>query len=128
MSVVIEDLRSIWSEEPLPITNEPVSEATVTFTPQEGTEGAQIAVGITDAKGNYSLTMMQGRHGRGTAQGEYLVAISKRGGPPITMTVGGVRHVTEGFLVPMRYAYPDQSGLTATVAARTNQIDFDLTD
>ena len=111
------------------LNGELVSGATVTFTPKEGSEEAILATGITDSDGRYALTAMQvNKFGRGTTVGEYLVTISKRGEAEITMVVAGTTHITEEFLVPIRYAFPDQSGLTATVVPGPNRFDFDLTD
>jgi len=108
---------------------EQVSGATVTFTPKEGSEEAMLAVGTTDPNGNYSLSVVQAnKFGKGTTKGEYLVTITKRGGPPITVRIEGILQITDSFLLPMKYAYPDQSGLMATVVAGLNQCDFELAD
>ncbi len=124
----------------------PLADATVIFSPAEGSQGRP-ATGKTDAAGVYKLTDMQATYAdRGAAAGEYQVSINKasedqieagqgEGGEAIDddaeeqgaemapdKVIGGLKS-----LVPAKYTRPDTSELTATVQAGRNEgVNFDL--
>lgn len=124
----------------------PVADATVIFSPVEGS-GGRPATGKTDAAGVYKLTDLQASTvNSGAAIGEYQVSINKSSGDQIGAGLGeggdtiddsaedqgaGIapdKVIGMKSLVPDKYTRPDTSGLTATVKAGRNEgVNFDLT-
>ena len=108
--------------------------ATVTFTPKaEGT--GMMASGTTGANGVYKLTVLQGgTKDKGTAEGEYMVSITKKTTDPIRMDPpppaypNSAKVPVYGHVFPKKYTNPNTSELTATVKSGKNlNIDFELT-
>ncbi len=118
----------------------PVAEATVVFSPKDPSGVA--ATAMTDAEGKYKLTAGQGGvQGKGTVAGEYNVGITKTKNVAKQPTPEEVQKASEKgeditkkyppkyeHEVPQKYNSPAKSGLTATVKAGKNTIDFDLTE
>ncbi|MEX2174225.1 MAG: carboxypeptidase-like regulatory domain-containing protein [Pirellulaceae bacterium] len=120
----------------------PLAGAVVSFVPVGGvTEEKRSAVGVTDAAGKYSLTTQA--KDDGAVPGEYQVSITRYEGPPpvagggeeagpdgeMPASYGGEAPETPPAqnLLPAKYASPDTSGLTATVAGgEPAPHDFDL--
>lgn len=118
------------------VAGKPVRKGRIMFYPA----GAPGATGAIAEDGSYSLTTH--KPGDGAAVGEHRVAIeatevgagSMR--PPQTpeeemeMSRVGVKRVLVAgkviWLVPEKYSKLETSGLTATVRASDNQIDFDI--
>lgn len=112
----------------------PVAGASVTFMPTE--QGAQVASGVTDAEGQFSLNTL-GRPG--AAQGQYQVGVVKATsqGDTSSLTPDDMKKMVDAKKkpqskseIPVKYAGPQTSGLKATVTAEAskNQFDFSLTD
>ena len=72
-------LRTQFVEGIVTLNGEPVEGAMVTFVPVADGSSARMAVGTTDARGRYTLTVAEGGSpGRGTTEGEYKVTVAKR--------------------------------------------------
>ena len=130
--------------------NNPVEGASVVFSPAPSSPAALSAFGKTDSNGVYKLTAQQNiTHGggKGTAEGEYIVTISKMVGGYDENLVGKSpeevskldRMRNEGKYspkmvpyenkLPGKYKDPNTSKLTATVKKGKNlNVDFALTD
>ena len=115
--------------------DQPVSGATITFSPKEST--GQTAVGYSNEKGVYKLSTQGGKDEGGAIPGEYLVAISKSNVPLVPLdqatygqqtTGGGKPGVSPKYdaLIPKKYSNTTTSGLTATVSKGRNNLPFDL--
>ncbi|MGL4512062.1 MAG: hypothetical protein ACRCT8_03155 [Lacipirellulaceae bacterium] len=113
------------------IAGKPVEGAMVYFCPVGGSDALQKErpVALTDAAGDFQLTTFV--KGDGAPAGDYKVMI--RGGgssvDPRRMTPEQAREAAKQkkLTVPPRYGFPDQSGLTATVAEGDNALaPFDL--
>lgn len=115
-----------------------ISGATVAFQPVAGGTGMP-AVGTTDANGIYTLTDTRDKGvGNGAAAGEYQVAIiwykpsaddtSKATGSEAGKDDKAAHQTVTGpsALLPPRYMDAAKSGLTATVKAGANEVNFDL--
>jgi len=109
---------------------QPVSGASVTFQPSEGTP----AVGTTDANGEFTLTT-GGRPG--AVVGEHRVAITKYSGAatpmaepkPEDMRKMQMERSSSGPTneIPMKYANSATSGLVATVSSKASENEFEYT-
>lgn len=123
----------------------PVANATVTFSPQAD---QPVAMGRTDASGNYSLTTYEADDG--AAPGDYKVMVtksaggSKAGGAPShdpndpqassadPQAMHAAARTSSGenlssSLLPQKYASKADTDLTASVTdGDSNKIDFDL--
>ena len=123
------------------LDGEPLSDATVTFSPAEGSQGKP-ASGKTDANGVYKLTDMRSEvTGTGAMPGRYLVAIKKVSGTEQEdpdawkndpnygkMNYSPRETVTLKSAIPTEYGKPATSGLEATVeSGRNENVDFALT-
>lgn len=126
------------------IDGKPLDNATVIFSPIEGS-GGRPATGKTDASGVYTLTDMQATGtGAGAAAGQYRVAITKviegslvegpgedAEGADDAAEDAGAGSPTAAMVmkseIPESYGRADSSGLTATVQAGKNEnVDFEL--
>lgn len=126
------------------IDGKPLENATVIFSPVEGS-GGRPATGKTDASGVYTLTDMQATvTGAGAAAGQYRVAITKviegalddgpgedAEGADDAAEEAGASSPTAPLLmkseIPESYGQADSSGLTATVeSGRNENVDFEL--
>ena len=114
----------------------PLAGATVMFSPASSGTG-RAAAGVTDASGVYRLTDMSAtKTGSGAATGDYLVAITKaegdgggggeESGSDYEYNPDPNAPLTMKSAVPDKYTRPESSGLTATIAAGKNEINFDL--
>lgn len=109
---------------------QPLSDAVVTFAP---VGGERIAVGRTDARGDFELSTF--RPGDGAWIGSHRVSIQARGPDrPLsaeeTNALGGeIRTLPGDPRIPERYFTVDASGQTAEVTAEgPNDFRFDLAD
>lgn len=112
----------------------PLADATVTFRPDGSTPGQQPANGKTDAEGRYRLTTFS--NGDGAMAGDYRVTLMKFD----EVSSGAVAADGDDYVppsgplptpknqLPKKFADPDKSGLTATVAetGEANLIDFSV--
>lgn len=114
------------------LDGEPLPNATVYFTPAEGSAGASQGVGKTNEKGEYKLQTLLGEADAGTTPGEYKVAIDcvepYETGNMIEENGGEIPETKVRSIIPEDYGNPATSGLTATVVEGDNVINFDLTD
>jgi len=113
---------------------QPVEKGNITFKPT-GTEGMPAAGTIE--KGEFSLTTVNADDG--AVPGQYSVVVTAVDVDLTQMQKhagGGAGHHDDIIkaarkakpLVPTKYAIPDTSGLKATVEAKSNTFNFDLTD
>jgi len=131
-------LRVEYVEGRVTLDGKPVNRAVVQFVPRG--EG-RYAGGQTDASGTYRLNFIGGRPQAGAPAGEYDVAIEafedqfagmpERPADPVEAEKWDQKMAHLGmkpaeWLAPKAYADVKTSGLTATVKAGRNQIDFDL--
>lgn len=98
--------------------DQPVAGAVVNFVPVSDGAG-NMAVGMTDEKGNYVLTMPAEEFGTGALVGSYKVTVTKIasgavGRPSITTQLPGV------------YAETQSTPLKAEVVTGKNKFDFTL--
>lgn len=108
----------------------PLEKGEVFFTPEEpGKRGAR---GIIDSSGNYTLSTYDS--GDGAYVGKHKVNIIAQGpDKPVPPKMKG-RMMEEDMqgsgdpLIPRKYFSTQTSGLSADVANKANQIDFDLQD
>ena len=119
------------------LDGEPLSEATVNFSPKEQGQGA-IGYARTNEKGEYRLQTIQGRPDAGTLPGEYAVTISKyilvptgkkvRNQNPFTDEVTLEDEMTSLLLFPemKTYASTQTTPFSATVVKGKNRFDFDV--
>lgn len=99
----------------------PIPNVLVSFTPERG-PGAS---GKTDAEGNYSLSTS--KPGDGAVIGQHTVTVSQpqqgmileKGKPPRMAP-------PPKMVIPPKFASTESSGLTASVKAGDNSIDFEL--
>jgi len=113
---------------------QPVEKGNITFKPS-GTDGMPAAGTIE--KGEYSLTTVNADDG--AVPGQYDVVVTAVDVDLSQMQKhagGGAGHHDDIVkasrkakpLVPTKYAIPDTSGLKAKVEAKSNTLNFDLTD
>ena len=108
----------------------PVEKGEIFFTPEEpGKRGSQ---GLIDSSGNYTLSTYGS--GDGAYVGKHKVNIISQGpDKPIPPKMKG-RMMEEDMqgtgdpLIPRKYFSTQTSGLSAEVANKSNQVDFDLQD
>jgi len=127
------------------LDGQPVEGAAVTFTQKDNR--SIMALGTTDAKGEYSLITFRGgdKAIKGANPGEYVVSIVKReeDGPPrkdtsemtieekinyeFSSSTGGMMRKKFIYHVPQKYEIADRSGLTVEVPAKGAIVkDFEL--
>ncbi len=109
---------------------EPLPTGSVRFFPAEG---GRPSIGQIQPDGTYELSTTE--PGDGAKPGQYKVAIesveSTQAGPAPTsleqeMEMGGTGNTSVTYLLPQEYSSHQSSGLTATVEAGDNTIDFKL--
>jgi len=114
---------------------EPLAGVIVTYLPQEGTGTGEIATGMTDAKGEYSLrTLVTGQsasRSQGAVPGEYRVTITKLVMPdgsavPADTTDADAEALGAKQLLPPEYSDPTATKLTATVAGPSSTNNFEI--
>ena len=114
------------------LDGEPLPNATVYFTPAEGSSGASQSVGTTNEAGEYKLQTLLGAADAGTTPGEYKVTVdcvkSVPTGKMIQENGVEIEEMDVEYVLPQKFGNPETSGLTATVNPGDNTINFDLTD
>ena len=104
---------------------QPLSNATVTFIPQDQKGGPE-CMGTTDDTGKYTLKQRGGAEGAPVGQHRVLISRMLRGdGSPIPADgagEGGVATET----IPPKYSQSDATTLTATVPEGGGEVNFDL--
>ena len=118
------------------IDGAPIERATVSFLPLDGQHPAN---GITDVEGRYLLSTFNKNDG--ARPGNFAVIIQKFPYVEIETTPEGTPYNPDDetdtvrtrapkrstYLLPKKYAFPEQSGFSATVSAdRLNTFDFSL--
>jgi len=108
--------------------NQPVDGATVNFLPKGEGPTAKPAHGKTDGSGRFTLTTYFGptEQPAGALPGDYAVTITKIDEPQ-----GAYDPHKDPPLknhLPLKYSTPQQSPLTATIKAGSNQVEFKLED
>lgn len=110
------------------LDNEPVAGAAVMFMPLAGGRPAQ---GVTDAAGKFRLSTFEDNDG--ALVGNHQVTITKVEVTGMTATADGLSglvdpsQIKETWIIPQKYAQPDSSGLSATVAKGMDEVTFSLT-
>ena len=109
------------------IDGEPVENASVMFTPQEG---GRPASGFTDASGNFSLSTYQ--PGDGATAGTNLVSVTARdftGVPPIDPATGEVPRggPEPKWISHPRYSTPKTSGIKVEVERGMGPVTVEVT-
>lgn len=110
------------------LDHEPIAGAAVMFMPLAGGRPAQ---GVTDAAGKFRLTTFDDNDG--ALVGNHQVTITKVEVTGMTATADGLSGVVdpsqikETWIIPQKYAQPDSSGLSATVANGMDEVTFSLT-
>ena len=103
------------------LDSEPVAEARVIFAPPDG---GVPAYGVTNAKGIYEVTAVQGGgKDKGTVVGRYLVGVSKL--QSTMVSENPIRYETK-HLLPLVYSDPEQSQFEVNVVKGKNEFNFDL--
>jgi hypothetical protein len=115
----------------------PVAKGTIAFQPSTG--AGYVASGYIE-NGSYTLTTSGSSPGDGALPGDYKVSISSSNLDVSTLAkkTGGLLHQGDEehqkaakaatSPIPTKYAQAQTSGLTAKVEARSNKIDFPLSD
>ncbi len=114
------------------LDGEPLANATVYFTPVEGSAGASQSVGKTNEKGEYKLQTLLSAPDADPTPGDYVVTIDcvdevETGRMKKNDDGEEVPETEEIQRVPARYLNGATSGLTATVVKGSNTFNFDLT-
>ncbi|MDR0610251.1 MAG: carboxypeptidase-like regulatory domain-containing protein [Planctomycetaceae bacterium] len=113
------------------LDGEPVSGASIRFTPKEASNGIS-AAGFSDKNGKYKLTSMTGDSGKGTLPGEYLVTVTKYEFTDLAKPKFDAGSHTESItqesknILPEIYRFPKTTPLTVTVKQGKNNIDIPL--
>jgi len=125
-------LRVEYVEGVLTLDGEPLSEASVTFVPTSDGPTIETAMGMTNDRGVYKLSSMNGKPMAGAVAGEYKVLVSKVHAESLT---DGLEYgATMGYAVPYRqtqllpHIYRDmqETPFSATVKKGKNKIDLEL--
>lgn len=117
------------------VNGAPLAQGRISFEPPPGTEGRVASGEIRD--GSYSLTTHSPDDG--ALPGSYLVTVVAKqldNSNVVKNAGGGAGRQDDVYkaekaakrLVPAKYELAQTSGLKAEVGAKTNSIDFDLTD
>jgi hypothetical protein len=102
----------------------------VVLTPAEGAAPELMAVrpfGVTDDQGNFELTTFE--RGDGAPVGDYMIAVRGRepAFPGERLRADAAAAAQRQSIVPDKFGFPDQSGLTASIKAGVNELPpFDL--
>ena len=103
------------------VDGQPIEHAVVSFTPVQG----HASVGMTDAKGNYTLFYL--RNVDGAEIGEHKVTVKTRIiGDGSYGDEGSVQSTGREELLPKKYWDRNQTELRATVERGSNTFNFDL--
>ena len=98
------------------LNGKPLADAIVSFHAQSGNDHAAYPSAHTDADGHFSLTTHAA--GDGAPEGDYSISLVCFRSRPVKKNSGG--HAEN--VVPLRYASPSSSGLTAKVVAGANEL------
>ncbi|MDR2441419.1 MAG: carboxypeptidase-like regulatory domain-containing protein [Planctomycetaceae bacterium] len=113
------------------LDGEPVSGASIRFTPKDSSGGIS-AAGFSDENGKYKLTSMTGDFGKGTLSGEYLVTVTKYEFTDLAKPKFDAGSQTESItqesknILPEIYRFPKTTPLTITVKQGKNTINIPL--
>jgi len=125
-------LRVEFVEGIVTLDGEPVAEASVMFVPTADGQGTETAMGMTNERGVYRLSSMNGKPLAGAVAGEYKVLLSKIQAESLSE---GMEYGTDmGYAVPYRqthllpeiYRDPGNPQFTETVKRGRNKFDFEL--
>lgn len=106
------------------LDGDPAGPGTVIFIPEtKDGEQRESAVGHFGPDGRYELTTFT--HGDGALLGQHRIVVQARGESGASYGEEAAAATSEA-KIPLRYADPQQSGLTATVEAGVNEIDLPL--
>lgn len=108
----------------------PLAGASITFSPVVKDAG-MIAVGTSDASGNFTLQTQLGAVGKGTTAGEYTVTVMKVESIPTGKTQktdsgGTFQESTEKMVVPAVYTMVSTTPLKQTIVKGLNKVEIKL--
>jgi len=115
------------------LDGEPLSEASVTFVPTSDGPTVETAMGMTNDKGIYKLSSMNGKPLAGAVVGEYKVLVSKIHAESLSegleygTSMGYTVPYKQTHLLPRIYRDMEQTPFSATVKKGRNKLDFSLT-
>jgi hypothetical protein len=126
-------LKVEYVEGTVTLDDEPLSEASVTFVPTSEGSTIETAMGMTNDKGVYKLSSMNGKPLAGAVAGEYKVLVSKIHAESLSegleygASMGYTVPYKQTHLLPGVYRDMQQTPFSATVKKGRNKIDFKLT-
>jgi len=127
-------LKVEYVEGTVTLDGEPVPEASVTFVPTTETPPIETAMGMTNERGVYKLSSMNGKPLAGAVAGEYKVMISKIEAKSLSddmeygTSTGYSVPYTQTHLLPPVYRDRDTTPFTVTVKkGRNTNVNFELT-
>ena len=126
-------LKVEYVEGTVTLDGQPVAEASVMFVPTSESPTIETAMGITDTRGVYKLSSMNGRPQAGAVEGEYKILVSKieaqshSTGVEYGASFGYAVPYTQTHLLPGVYRDPENTPFTATVKrGRNTGVNFEL--
>ena len=125
-------LRVEYVEGVVTLDGKPVSDASVTFIPTSDTPTIETAMGMTNERGVYKLSSMNGKPLAGAVAGEYKVLVSKIEAKSLSEGVeygtsfGYSVPYTQTHLLPAVYRNPDDTPFRVTVKKGKNKMDIEL--
>ncbi|MFZ9793254.1 MAG: carboxypeptidase-like regulatory domain-containing protein [Gemmataceae bacterium] len=105
------------------LNGKPLPNATIVFTPEEN--DVRVGVGSTDKDGKYSLSSFQTNDGVKIGKHKVSVRAFEDSGGAFK-PADDITNVRGKMTTPLKYANPEESGLTAVVEKKKNVIDFQL--
>ena len=126
-------LRVEYVEGTVTLDGEPVAEASVTFVPTSESPTIETAMGMTNERGLYKLTSMNGKPQAGAVEGEYKILVSKIEAKSLSTeaeygtSFGYSVPYTQTHLLPDVYRDPEKTPFKATVKrGRNTNVNFEL--
>jgi len=126
-------LKVEYVEGVITMDGEPLPETSVTFVPTSDGPTVETAMGMTNDRGVYKLSSMNGKPLAGAVAGEYKVLVSKIHAESLSegleygTSMGYTVPYKQTHLLPNVYRNMEQTPFSATVKKGRNKIDFELT-